>query len=112
MHTLLQNSTQNLRRVLAQAALVAACEGKERIEPTHLFYGLANQAEPFVTINALSPEDKKAVKSLPKKSNIILSPASKKILLHASEIANFYKHPYIGTEHLFLSLLESRNAKV
>lgn len=111
MNTILQNSTQNLKRVLVQAAQLAISEGKDRIEPTHLFYGVTNQIEPFIMGLSLGkkPSAKKG-KRAPK--NIELSPISKRIVLNAAALANFYNHSYVGTEHLFMSLLESKNQKI
>lgn len=98
--------------MLAQAAQLAASQGKSRIDPLHLFFGLTNQAELGITIEVFAHKGKHAPTRTAPPSAIALSPTSKKIILNAAALANAYNHSYIGTEHLFMSLLESRNAKI
>lgn len=112
MNHVLQHSTHNLRRVLAQAAQLAASEGKARIDPLHLFFGLTNQAELGITIEMFTRNRKRTTAVAAPPAQIALSPTSKKIILNAAALANAYNHSYIGTEHLFMSLLESGNAKI
>ncbi len=115
MNNLLHSFTTNLRRVLVQAAQLAASEGKKRIEPVHLFHGLTNHAETTVTnISSLATATKQSKKKQPKKIpvSLVLSPVSKKIILDAATIAGHYNHDHIGTEHLFVSLLESSHPSV
>lgn len=117
MDNIIQGFTNNLKRVLAQAAQLAALEGKSKIEPAHLFYGLTNQAENFVIHSTANPTTttKKASKkkvSKAKSSSIDLSPMSRKIILEAAALADHYNHSHIGTEHLFACLLESTNPKI
>lgn len=111
MNHLLQNSTQNLRRVLAQAAQLAASQGKSKIDPVHLFFGITNQAEFGISVEIFSPKKRKsAAAKVP--TAVVLSPMSRRILVNAAAIANAYNHSYIGTEHLFMSILESGNQKI
>lgn len=115
MNNILSHSTNNLRRVLTSAAHLAARMGKERIEPAHLFYGLLNKNN--LTVPA-SPEKqsvhqkKTKVHSPATTATLSLSPTSRRILLDAAALAHAYNHPYVGTEHLFISLLESKNPGV
>ncbi|MBI4239783.1 ATP-dependent Clp protease ATP-binding subunit [Candidatus Uhrbacteria bacterium] len=112
MENLIHNSTHNLRRILAQAAQLAAFEGKEKIEPTHLFYSLTNQVEHFLTNLSALKKKSKTLKKQSKKIPPSLSPTSKKIILDAAALADHYNHSHIGTEHLFASLLESKNPHI
>ncbi len=111
MNELITSFTANLRRVLSHAAQLAAAQGKRSVEPVHLFFGLTNQAEAQVTGFTLNLSRQKTKKiKIPK--SLTLSSTSKKILMHAASLAHSYHHPYIGTEHLFLSLLECDNQSI
>lgn len=120
METIVQSFTSNLRRVLAQAAQLATAEQKKNIEPSHLFYGLVNQAETSITdIAALKKV--KSTKPLARKIRKdktaqaippMLSPMSKKILMDSAALAQSYNHTYVGTEHLLVVLLESKSPKI
>lgn len=113
METVVQSFSNNLRRVLAQAAELAGAEQKKTIEPAHLFYGLVNQAETSIT-NIASLKKRLKKKSAADSSSYqpMLSSTSKQLILNAATLAQSYNHPYVGTEHLLVSLLESRNPKV
>ncbi|MDO8571098.1 MAG: ATP-dependent Clp protease ATP-binding subunit, partial [bacterium] len=102
-----------MRRVLVQAAQLAASEGKKRIEPTHLFYGLTNHAESAITdISAFSSKHSKKKQSKKTPISLVLAPISKKLILDAAAIASHYNHDHVGTEHLFVSLLESSHPSI
>ncbi len=107
MH-IVQQFTWELRRVLIQAAQLAAFEKKKKIEPLHLFYSITNQAESILT--NLSGHKKHVQKKSP--DSLALSQSSQQLLLDAAAIAQEYNHHHIGTEHLFMSLLDSENEKI
>jgi len=117
METIVQSFTSNLRRVLAQAAELATAEQKKNIEPAHLFYGLVNQAEASIT-DISSLKKSKTNKAPPRKNRIaqydapMLSAMSRKILMDSAALAQSYNHTYVGTEHLLVVLLESKNPKI
>ena len=106
MNQLLANSTQNFRRVLAQAAQLAVSQGKSKIDPLHLFHGITNQAEAGITVGVFGTKKAKAAPSQAPPTSIALSPMSRRIILHAASLANAYNHSYIGTEHLLLGLIK------
>ncbi len=116
MDDLLNSFTHNLRRVLIQAAQLAASEGKTKIEPLHLFTSLTNQAEGVIVQTAaakvLQPAKKTKLSRSKKTSALTLSPHSRKIILEAAALAEHFNHSHIGTEHLFASILDSRNPKI
>lgn len=107
MH-IVQQFTLELRRVLIQAAQLAAFEKKKKIEPLHLFYSITNKTEHVIT--DLSKHKKYIQKKSP--GSLALSQASQQIIVDAAVIAEHYHHHHIGTEHLFMSLLESENEKI
>lgn len=117
METIVQSFTSNLRRVLAQAAELATAEQKKNIEPSHLFYGLVNQAEASIT-DIVSLKKTKKMKGAAHKNKTaqaippMLSAMSKKILIDSATLAQSYNHTYVGTEHLLVVLLESKNPKI
>ncbi|MBI4272810.1 ATP-dependent Clp protease ATP-binding subunit [Candidatus Uhrbacteria bacterium] len=114
METVVQSFSSNLRRVITQAAELAASESKKTVEPAHLFYGLVNQAE--ISITTLSNLKRGLKKKMPSNGASsaypVLSATSKKLLLDAATLAQSYRHTYVGTEHLLISLLECRSQKV
>lgn len=111
MEDSIHNFTHNLLRVLAQAAQLATAEGKSKIEPLHLFYGLTNQAEIFLAKHSFKKQPRVRIssKNIPLLS---LSVPAKKIILDAADIAHSYNQSYIGTEHLLASLLEHQNREL
>ncbi|MBI2484351.1 ATP-dependent Clp protease ATP-binding subunit [Candidatus Uhrbacteria bacterium] len=117
METIVQSFTSNLRRVLAQAAQLATAEQKKIIEPSHLFYGLVNQAETTITDIASLKKSQRKISPARKISGAqsippTLSAMSKKILMDSAALAQSYNHTYVGTEHLLVVLLESKNPKI
>src|SRR3990167_7892885 len=114
METVVQSFSNNLRRVITQAAELAASESKKTVEPAHLFYGLVNQAE--ISITTLSNLKRGMKKKIPSNGAAsaypVLSSMSKKLLLDAAILAQSYHHTYVGTEHLLISLLECRSQKI
>lgn len=117
MHVV-QQFTWELRRVLVQAAQLAAFQKKDKIEPLHLFYSLTNQAEGFLTDLGLHKKNQKKIekKNLPQNNDVhislSLSQTSRTLITDAANIAQTYNHYHIGTEHLFMSLLESDNKSI
>jgi ATP-dependent Clp protease ATP-binding subunit ClpC len=103
-----KNFTHNLLRVLAQAAQLATAEGKNKIEPIHLFYGLTDQAEVFLANHSFKKPPRSRIKPAPNQ-HVALSVSAKRIILDAADIAHSYNQSYIGTEHLLASLLEHQN---
>ena len=114
METIVQSFTTNLKRVLSQAAQLAVAENKHSIDPTHLFYGLVNQAETSITSLQDLKKQLKVKQSRPVKhiATPTLSEPSRKILLDATTLAQSYNHTYVGAEHLLVTLLESKNQKM
>jgi len=108
MEDTVKNFTHNLLRVLAQAAQLATAEGKNKIEPIHLFYGLTDQAEVFLANHSFKKQRRSRIRPLPV-PQVALSVSAKKIILDAADIAHGYNQSYIGTEHLLASLLEHQN---
>ncbi|MEK7648784.1 MAG: ATP-dependent Clp protease ATP-binding subunit [Patescibacteria group bacterium] len=107
---LIEQSTTHLHRVLVQAAQIAAAQGKRKIEPSHLFFGITNEAEIFITHLVLRNTDLPAV-HLPK-SRIDLSIKSRKILESAATLAYNFHHTLVDIPHLFMSLLSSKDEHI
>ncbi len=108
MEDTIHNFTHNLLRVLAQAAQLATAEGKNKIEPVHLFHGLTDQAEMFLANHSFKKQRRHQIKER-HTPLLSLSLSAKKIILDAADIAHSYNQPYVGTEHLLASLLEHQN---
>ncbi len=110
MHELIEQSTTHLHRVLVQAAQLAAAQGKRRIEPSHLFYGITNEAEIFIAHLLTSTAELPAAE-LPK-TRVDFSLKSKKILEGAANLAQNFHHTLIDIPHLFMSILSFKDESV
>ncbi len=107
MQELIEQSTTHLHRVLVQAAQLAAAQGKKKIEPSHLFFGITNEAEIFITHLVARDIELPAIQ-LPK-SRVDLSQKSRKILESAALLAQNFHHTLMDIPHLFMSLLSSKD---
>src|SRR3989338_1100440 len=110
MHELIEQSTTHLHRVLVQAAQLAAAQGKRKIEPSHLFYGITNEAEIFIA-HLLTNAAELPAAELPK-ARVDFSLKSKKILEGAANLAQNFHHTLIDIPHLFMSILSFKDESV
>ncbi|MBI4253401.1 ATP-dependent Clp protease ATP-binding subunit [Candidatus Uhrbacteria bacterium] len=107
MESFLKRCTEPLLRVFANAAQAAASEGKETIEPSHLFFGLTNQDQRMEKPRARKRNTRVNPTSASPVSvaSLSLSPLSAHLLADAVRLAENYSHDAVGPEHLFISLL-------
>lgn len=110
MRDLIEQSTTHLHRVLVQAAQLAAAQGKHKIEPMHLFYGITNEAEIFIA-HLLTHDTEIPDVHLPK-TRIDFSLKSKKILEGAAALAQNFHHTLTDIPHLFMSILSSKDGNI
>lgn len=109
MKDVIEQSTSHLHRVLVQAAQIAVAQGKDMIEPPHLFYGIANEAELFIAHIVAERQSMLPRQELPKK-RIDFSLKSKRVLEEAAVLADSFHHSLVDIPHLFMSLLSSKDA--
>lgn len=110
MNELIEQSTTHLHRVLVQAAQLAAAQGKRKIEPSHLFYGITNEAEIFIA-HLLTHTIELPEAQLPK-TRVDFSLKSKKILEGAAGLAQNFHHTLIDIPHLFMSILSFKDESI
>ena len=115
--------TRHYKRVLTLAQDVAASLHHQQVEPLHLLYCLANEkgsiGAEILHKHQLAPDKVRKVLEILNNSQSrlqtttsaqpILSPESQKIIERSVKIAFEYRHQYIGTEHLLLSLINGKN---
>lgn len=109
MKNVIEQSTSHLHRVLVQAAQIAVAQGKDKIEPSHLFYGIANEAELFIVHIITQRRGMLPRQDLPKK-RIDFSSKSIHVLEEAAVLADSFRHSLVDIPHLFMSLLSSKDA--
>lgn len=116
MESLLKRCTEPLLHVFANAAQRAVIEGKNTIEPAHLFFGLTHREEPGASADA--PKKRTVKKAthptvkIPSIASLTLSPLSVRLLGDAAHLAESYSHDAVGPEHLFASILYNTDPDV
>lgn len=115
-----QKLTLHARHSLKEAREIALYTRHTSIEPEHLFLAifLENGSLGSILLETIGFEKeslaklclkkKTGGKILPKTHPLPLSPALKENLRRAYALANEFRYPYVGTEHLVYALLESR----
>ena len=124
MH-ILDRFSAHVREVLSRSIRLATDLFNAEVEPTHLFFCLANQqgsvAAEILNRFALTPKIiEGALLSLTRQPTdsktagqiALFSPSAKLILEKALLIAEEHRHTYVGTEHLLRALLEIRDPAV
>jgi hypothetical protein len=110
--------TEKARRVIFFARYEASQFGSPEIDTEHLLLGLLRENKslhrwlPKATPEAIRQRVDDSSSRRPPTSTAVdlpLSSASKRILKHAMEEADALSHKHIGTEHLFLGLLDERD---
>ncbi len=117
----LHKFSHHYQQSLQTAAVLAKNLNQPEIGPVHILYGLIMQkgslgAELFATLD-LKPEqiknsiaqDFQAANPQESKQEPALSQAAKQIIQKSVHIAYINGHPYIGTEHLLASLLQTQD---
>jgi ClpA/ClpB-like protein len=111
--------TEKARRVIFFARYEASQYGSPEIDTEHLLLGLTREES---RIGGWLPKAKAEVirkhieSSAPQRQSIAtnvdlpLSTASKRVLYHAKDEADRLNNKYIGTEHLFLGLVQERES--
>ncbi|MFA6428615.1 MAG: ATP-dependent Clp protease ATP-binding subunit [Candidatus Buchananbacteria bacterium] len=120
-HHILQRFTNNFKKALTEAKILATELRQPEINPEHLLYGLLIQrgslgAEILIKAKADKEELKKLISELagPK----IIEPATKlsadsrQVIKKAVLTAYASLHPYVGSEHLLAGLIQSRSANL
>ena len=118
---ILNKFTNHLKKVITLAQDVAAGLHHQTIEPLHLLYCLANErgslGASILYKNKLTPDKVRTVLSIlnnyqadqtTTKAVPVLSEESQKILERSIKLAFEHRHRYIGTEHLLLALVLSK----
>ena len=120
--TFSQKLTLHARHSLKEAREIALYTRHTTIEPEHLLLAifledgslggilLENIGFEKESLAKLCLKKKSGAKALPKTHPLPLSPALKESLRRAYALANQFRYPYVGTEHLVYALLESRTA--
>ncbi|HVN17207.1 MAG TPA: Clp protease N-terminal domain-containing protein [Dongiaceae bacterium] len=110
--------TEKARRVIFFARLEAGNSGSHEIDTEHLLLGLLQAAKgilswaPRLTADEVKARIEKQTVHLPHiptSVDLPLSPSAKEVLSHATKEADGLGHKYIGTEHLFLGILEVKD---
>jgi hypothetical protein len=110
--------TEKARRVIFFARYEASRYGSNEIDTEHLLLGLLRENKAlyrWLPKTNLETVRRRIDDHLPKKTSIStaidlpLSFAGKRVLKHAADEANLLEHRHIGTEHLFLGLLEEED---
>ena len=115
--------SNHYKQSLQTAAVLAQNLNQPSIDPIHILYGLIMQkgsvgAELFTSLD-LKPENIKnyiaqnyqAENPIEHKKDPDLSKEVKKIIQKSVHIAYINGHPYIGTEHLLASLLQTKDSQ-
>ncbi len=110
--------TEKARRVIFFARYEACQYGLQEIDTEHLLLGLLRenkalhrwllQATPE-TIRRRIDDLSRSRPTLPTNVDLPLSSAAKRVLKHAADEAERLAHRHIGTEHLFLGLLDEED---
>jgi len=113
---------EKARRALFFARYEASKLGSKVIESEHLLLGILREGEDiikeiFARFNVKPEEvrreiegDRIFVERISSTAELPLSEESKKILAYASHEAESMMHPYVGTEHLLISLLRQNGS--
>ena len=110
--------TEKARRVIFFARYEASNYGSKEIDTEHLLLGLLRENKalyrwlPKLDLEAIRQridQDLPRLPSIPTNVDLLLSEASKRILKYAFDEAELLEHKHIGTEHLFLGLLDEED---
>lgn len=110
--------TEKARRVIFFARYEASQYGSNEIDTEHLLLGLLRENKAlyrWLPKTNLETIRRKIDDHLPKKPPILtsvdlpLSSEGKRVLKHAADEADLLAHKHIGTEHLFLGLLDEED---
>jgi ATP-dependent Clp protease ATP-binding subunit ClpA len=114
--------SQHARRALNQARLLAQACRHEAVDTDHLLAGILREkgslgSRVLVDLNADPCRTEAEVRvlhpvvDLPAPT-LDLTDAARRVLLIAAEVSHWFGHHYIGTEHLLLALVRSREGGV
>jgi hypothetical protein len=112
--------TEKARRAIFFARYESSQYGSPYIETEHLLLGLLRENKslhrwlPKTTPEAIRRQVDDQSSGRPRTSTSVdlpLSPDSKRVLKHAMEEADALSHKHIGTEHLFLGLLDEKGCR-
>ena len=108
--------TEKARRVIFFARYEASQYGSPEIDTEHLLLGLIREnkalhrwlpkTNPLTIRQRVDEEHSPKHPSIPTNVDLPLSDAAKRVLKHAMAEADGLSHRHIGTEHLFLGLLD------
>ncbi|MGA9555062.1 MAG: Clp protease N-terminal domain-containing protein, partial [Candidatus Sulfotelmatobacter sp.] len=108
--------TEKARRVIFFARYEASQYGSPEIDTEHLLLGLIREnkalhrwlpkTNPLTIRQRVDEEHSPKHPSIPTTVDLPLSDAAKRVLKHAMAEADGLSHKHIGTEHLFLGLLD------
>ncbi len=116
----------NARVSLRNAAQVASYFNSAKVEPSHIFIGIVLNKSSLVTriLNHMDIDVSSVlgvfkglegfsinVNSSKKRRQLYFSEDSMEILRDAFQFANELSHVYVGTEHIFLSILRNKSFK-
>jgi ATP-dependent Clp protease ATP-binding subunit ClpA len=105
--------TEKARRVIFFARYEASRFGSATIDTEHLLLGILRESpnllsESLDTIRIRIEEQMPIREKTPTSTDLPFSYAAKRVLNFASEEANRFGHPHIGTDHLLLGLLREK----
>ncbi len=118
--------SENAKISLRNAAQVASHFGSSKVEPEHIFFGILLNKKSLtfrlIKSSGIDPnilfsifEDLKEFtinsRTSKKKTQMNFSPQANIILRKAFQFANDLSHVYVGTEHIFFSILENSSFK-
>ena len=110
--------TEKARRVIFFARYEASHYGSSQIDTEHLFLGLLREASNILawTPGLTADELRKRIDDrslhltpIPPNVDLPLSPGAQQVLKYAADNANELAHKYIGSEHIFLGILQVRD---
>jgi hypothetical protein len=111
--------TEKARRVIFFARYEASTYGSTEIDTEHLLLGLLREDKSLCrrwlsranveTMRRRIDECSPKLPSIPTNIDLPLSSAARRILKHAADEADLLAHKHIGTEHLFLGLLDEED---
>jgi ATP-dependent Clp protease ATP-binding subunit ClpC len=110
--------TEPARRIIFFARYEASLHGEDYIDPGHLLLALFREAK-TLSAHLLSPahiasitnsiaSTKPELKVADQKSELPLTPESKRVIAYAAEEAERLSHKHIGPEHILLGLLREQ----
>lgn len=128
---IIQKLTSNARKSIGEAEEIAAFYNSRTVNPVHLLYAIflqkgclgnnilknINLKEDLIIKNML-PEDNvtmhynKKNDANVKNNNPLLSRNLRDIIIRSFRLASTFHYPYVGTEHLIYSLLESDDSDI